>query len=88
MPFTKYSRRAVLAVLVGIALAAISLAGDAPINEFAITGQPGIGPARESTDTFGGFGSTLYLSAGVALVFVLAIFRGREIRKQHPRSFN
>lgn len=87
MPFKKYSRRAVLAVLVGIALAAISLAGDATINEFAITGQPGIGPTRDSTDTFSAFG-TFYLSAGGALVFVLAIFRGREIRNQHPRSFN
>lgn len=49
--------------------------------------QSGIGAAGEKTDALRAYGGYLFFLILVLVVFLL-VFRGREIRRQHPRVFH
>ena len=54
---------------------------------YAASMNSGLVPGSENTEVFRSFGTYLSI-AMLGIVACLMIFRGREIRSQHPKSFH
>lgn len=87
MTLKTYTRCALLAVITGLGLAAISVKGNASVSKLAVTVQPGMTSASNGSWTLSSYGTVIIGTIIISVLF-LAFLRGLEIRRQHPRSFN
>lgn len=54
---------------------------------YAASMKSGLVPGSENTEAIRSYGTYLSI-AMIGLIACLVIFRGREIRRQHPKSFH